>query len=113
MATTGNSLVFFVFFQCLNEKKSSLEAALKASKETASAEAGAAAGLRKELKARPTVSEVKALRQQLRVLQQLEFNANNDGEDDEVGFTLVCSCCRSLVVAGVSCRFCVFFFLTE
>lgn len=71
-------------------KKGSLEAALKASKEAASAESDAAAGLRKELKARPTVSEVKALRQQLRVLQQLEFNANNDGEDDEVGVYCCC-----------------------
>lgn len=55
------------------------------------------------------MSEVKALRQQLRVLQQLEFNANNDGEDEEVGVLV------RLVVAvggGVKpCRFSGGFFL--
>lgn len=60
----------------------SLEAALKTSKEACAVEAAAAAGLRKELEARPTVSEVKALRRQLRVLQQLEFNASNDDEEE-------------------------------
>lgn len=63
--------------------KASLEAALKTSKEVLSVEAAAAGSLRKELEARPTVSEVKTLRRQLRVLQQLEFNASND-DDEEV-----------------------------
>eukprot|EP00752_Nemacystus_decipiens_P018208 g16337.t1 len=64
------------------EEKVSLEAALRASKEAAATAAAAAAELRKELESRPVVSEVKALRQQLRVLQQLEFNADNDDEDE-------------------------------
>lgn len=76
----------------------SLEAALRASKEAAAAATAAAAELRKELASRPAVSEVKALRQQLRVLQQLEFNANNDDEDD-VSFSdfvwLVRACSRA------------------
>eukprot|EP00903_Cladosiphon_okamuranus_P005839 g5780.t1 len=63
------------------EEKGSLEAALRTSKDAASAATAAAAELKKELAGRPTVSEVKALRQQLRVLQQLEFNADNEGDD--------------------------------
>lgn len=68
--------------------KISLEAALRTSKEAAAAATATAAELRKELAGRPTVSEVKALRQQLRVWQQLEFNADNEDDDD----VSVCSC---------------------
>lgn len=74
-----------IFAWLLRTRKGSLEAALRTAKEASTAAAAAAAELRKELAARPAVSEVKALRQQLRVLQQLEFNANND-DDDEVSF---------------------------
>lgn len=66
----------------LMRAKVSLEAAFRASKEAAAGEAVAAAELRKELATRPTVAEVKTLRHQLRVLQQLEFNANNDDEEE-------------------------------
>lgn len=62
----------------------SLEGALRASKEAAASEAVAAAELRKELAAGPTVAEVKTLRHQLRVLQQLEFNANDDDEEEVI-----------------------------
>lgn len=58
-----------------------LQAALKAAKDALAVETAAAAGLRKELGGRPAASEVRALRQQLRMLQQLEFNA---GDDDGV-----------------------------
>ena len=58
-----------------------LQAAVKDAKDALAVETAAAAGLRKELAGRPAVSEVRALRQQLRVLQQLEFNA---GDDDGV-----------------------------
>jgi len=69
------------------QTKVSLEAALRASKEAAASEAAAAAGLRKELAAMPSVAEVKSLRQQLRVLQQLEFNADIDADEDGVSHT--------------------------
>ncbi len=69
------------FFQ---QEQASLEAALRASKEAAASEAAAAAGLRKELAAMPSVAEVKGLRLQLRVLQQLEFNADIDADEDGV-----------------------------
>ena len=79
--------------------KVSLEAALKTSKEAAAA-ATAAAELRTELAVRPTVSEVKALRQQLRVLQQLEFNAGND-DDDEVSYV-----CFFFFLCAAPCLLC-------
>ncbi|CAN0306096.1 unnamed protein product, partial [Scytosiphon promiscuus] len=65
--------------------KVSLEAALRALKEAATSEAAAAAEVKKELASRPTVAEVKTLRHQLRVLQQLEFNANDDDEEEGAG----------------------------
>lgn len=58
-----------------------MQAALKDAKDALAAETAAAEGLRKELGERPAASEVRALRQQLRMLQQLEFNA---GDDDGV-----------------------------
>lgn len=53
--------------------------------EKTAADVLAIAALRKELASRPTVSEVRSLRQQLRVLQQLEFNADNEASLKEGG----------------------------
>lgn len=64
------------------------------------ADAAAAASLKKELAARPTMSEMRSLKQQLRVLQQLEYNADED---------VRCCCCLVIVVAWVHCVWGCFF----
>lgn len=63
------------------EERDALEASARKAREAAAGQMEAFASVRKELASRPTVEEVRSLRQQLRVLQQLEFNA---GDDDEV-----------------------------
>lgn len=65
------------------EEKEALDGALRSAKDSLAAETSAVASLRKELGERPTVAENRSLRQQLRVLQQLEFNAADD-DDDQV-----------------------------
>eukprot|EP00904_Undaria_pinnatifida_P006316 jgi/Undpi1/2814/HiC_scaffold_14.g06191.m1 len=67
------------------EEKGALQAAVKSARDAVAVESTAAAELRKELAGRASVSEVRALRQQLRVLQQLEFNAGDDDGGDGDG----------------------------
>lgn len=45
--------------------------------EKSAVDSASAASLKKELAARPTMSEMRSLKQQLRVLQQLEYNAED------------------------------------
>lgn len=64
------------------EEKGALERALTSARESLSGASAEAATLRKDLVGRPAMSEVRSLKQQVRALQQLEFNGGND---DEVG----------------------------
>lgn len=64
------------------EERDALEASARKAREAAAGQMEAFAAVRRELASRPTMEEVRSLKQQLRVLQQLEFNAGDD--DDEV-----------------------------
>ena len=79
------------------EERESLEAQARSAREAAAGEMDAATAIRRELAARPTMEEVRSLRQQLRVLQQLEFNAGD--EEDEVCVCVCVSVCVFIKIA--------------